>query len=37
MEKLEIEVNNFKFTKTSITGVFVIEPNKYGDNRGYFM
>lgn len=37
MEKLETAVNNFKFIKTSITGVFVIEPNKYGDNRGYFM
>ncbi len=26
----------FKFTKTSIEGVVVIEPQVFGDNRGYF-
>ena len=34
---MEIREGNFKFIKTSIDGVFVIEPKKYGDNRGYFM
>lgn len=27
----------FKFTKTEIEGVYIIEPQKFGDNRGYFM
>ena len=27
----------FKFTKTDIEGVFIIEPKVFGDNRGYFM
>lgn len=27
----------FKFNKTSIEGVVVIEPQAFGDNRGYFM
>ena len=27
----------FKFTKTEIEGVYIIEPNVFGDNRGYFM
>jgi len=27
----------FKFNKTSIEGVYVIEPKVFGDNRGYFM
>jgi len=27
----------FKFNKTSIEGVFIIEPQVFGDNRGYFM
>ena len=27
----------FKFTKTEIEGVYVIEPKVFGDNRGYFM
>ena len=27
----------FKFTKTDIEGVFIIEPRVFGDNRGYFM
>ena len=26
----------YKFIKTSIEGVYVIEPHVYGDNRGYF-
>lgn len=30
-------VGNFTFIETSIDGVVVIEPKKYGDNRGYFM
>ena len=28
---------NFCFIETSIEGVYIIEPKKYGDNRGYFM
>ena len=27
----------FKFNKTSIEGVYIIEPQVFGDNRGYFM
>ena len=27
----------FKFTKTEIEGVYIIEPKVFGDNRGYFM
>ncbi len=34
MEKI---VGNFKFITTDIEDVFIIEPKKYGDNRGYFM
>ena len=34
MEKI---IGNFKFIETSIKDVYVIEPKKYGDNRGYFM
>lgn len=30
-------IGNFTFIETSIYGVVVIEPKKYGDNRGYFM
>ena len=30
-------MGKFKFTKTSIEGVVVIEPTVFGDNRGYFM
>ena len=26
----------FKFTKTEIEGVYIIEPQVFGDNRGYF-
>ena len=29
-------MDKFKFTKTSIDGVYVIEPTIFGDNRGYF-
>ncbi len=31
------EQGNFKFYETSIKDVYIIEPKKYGDNRGYFM
>ena len=31
------QFGNFNFIKTSIEGVYIIEPKKYGDNRGYFM
>ena len=34
---MEKQIGNFLFKETSIKGVFVIEPKKYGDNRGYFM
>ena len=34
MEKI---IGNFKFIETSIKDVYIIEPKKYGDNRGYFM
>ena len=34
MEKV---IGNFNFIETSIKDVYVIEPKKYGDNRGYFM
>ena len=27
----------FKFNKTDIEGVYIIEPKVFGDNRGYFM
>lgn len=27
----------FKFTETEIKGVYIIEPQVFGDNRGYFM
>ena len=30
-------IENFTFIETSIKDVFIIEPKKYGDNRGYFM
>jgi len=30
-------MGKFKFTKTNIEGVYVIEPTIFGDNRGYFM
>ena len=30
-------MGQFAFTKTEIDGVYVIEPKKFGDNRGYFM
>ena len=31
------QVGNFVFIETHIKDVFIIEPKKYGDNRGYFM
>lgn len=30
-------MGNFKFNKTKIDGLYIIEPKLYGDNRGYFM
>ena len=30
-------IGNFNFIETSIKDVYIIEPKKYGDNRGYFM
>ncbi len=30
-------MGQFAFTKTEIDGVYIIEPKKFGDNRGYFM
>ncbi len=29
-------IGNFTFIETSIEGVFIIEPKRIGDNRGYF-
>ena len=34
---MEKQIGNFLFKETSIKGVYIIEPKKYGDNRGYFM
>lgn len=34
---MSIEIGNFKFITTEIEGVYIIEPKKYGDQRGYFM
>ena len=34
---MEKTIGNFKFIETSIKDVYVIEPKKFGDNRGYFM
>ena len=31
------QIGNFTFIETSIKDVYIIEPKKYGDNRGYFM
>lgn len=31
------QIGNFIFIETSIKDVFIIEPMKYGDDRGYFM
>ena len=28
---------SFKFERTEIEGVYIIEPQKFGDHRGYFM
>ena len=30
-------VGNFVFTKTFIEGVYIVDVNKFGDERGYFM
>lgn len=30
-------MGNFNFNKTSIDGVYIIEPKVFGDSRGYFM
>ncbi|MBC2582729.1 dTDP-4-dehydrorhamnose 3,5-epimerase [Clostridium sp. DJ247] len=30
-------MGSFTFNKTSIDGVYIIEPKVFGDNRGYFM
>ncbi len=30
-------MSNFKFIKTDIDGVIIVEPKVFGDNRGYFM
>lgn len=30
-------MSKFKFNKTKIDGVYIIEPTVFGDNRGYFM
>lgn len=34
---MDTVIGNFKFIETSIADVFIVEPKKYGDNRGYFM
>lgn len=34
---MEKQIGNFLFKETSIKDVYIIEPKKYGDNRGYFM
>ncbi len=34
---MDITVGNFKFINTKIKDVYIIEPRKFGDNRGYFM
>lgn len=30
-------MGKFNFIKTSIEGVYIIEPTVFGDNRGYFL
>ncbi len=32
-----IFMSKFKFTKTEIEGMFIVEPTVFDDNRGYFM
>ncbi len=34
---MSIQIGNFNFIETKIKDVYIIEPKKYGDNRGYFM
>ena len=36
-KQMEKTVGNFTFIETFIKDVFIIEPKKFGDNRGYFM
>ena len=31
------QIGNFTFEETSISGVVIVTPKKYGDDRGYFM
>lgn len=31
------QIGNFTFIETDIKDVYIIEPRKFGDNRGYFM
>lgn len=33
----ETTIGNFTFKSSTIDGVIIIEPKRYGDNRGYFM
>ena len=39
MERLlkSIEASDMKFTKTKLDGVVIIEPDVFGDHRGFFM
>jgi len=37
LNKGDILMSKFNFTKTSIEGVYIIEPTVFGDDRGYFM
>ena len=30
-------MSNFKFTKTAIDGIIIVEPAVFGDDRGFFM
>lgn len=34
---MEKQIGNFIFKETTISGVYIIETKKYGDERGYFM
>ena len=34
---MKLQIGNFVFKKTSIQDVYEIEPNRFGDRRGYFM
>ena len=37
MKMANKQFGNFTFIETEIEDVYIIEPKKYGDNRGYFM